>query len=213
VPSASTSDPRHVWVSWERLPGWIERYGERHPGTTVLVRPTEVSGSSPDGSCFGFDVPIVPLEEPTLEGLTAHLARPWKIGIVLVRKGGFAVARLEGSAVVESKVGQRHVQSRSKKGGWSQQRFARRRDNQAQAAYDAASGYVHDILLPHSRDLDLLVTGGDKPAVDAVFAFRALTPLLSAPQQWLPGLPDPKRKVLDDAISSVRSVRIELTDP
>ena len=130
---------------------------------------------------------------------------------MLVRKGGFAVARLEGAAVAESKVGQRHVQSRSKAGGWSQQRFARRRDNQAQAAYDAASGYVHEILLPHARDLDLLVTGGDRAAVDAVFGFRALTPLLwcRTMASW-PATPNARSSTR--AIALVRSTRWRITD-
>jgi hypothetical protein len=212
VPSGSTSDVRQVAVGWQRLPGWIDRYTERHPGSTVDVSAEAVSGTSPDGSSFRFEIPFEPLSDERLVGLRAHLERPWVIGIVLVRKGGFAVARLSGAEVVESKVGQRHVQSRSKAGGWSQQRFARRRDNQAKAAYDAASGYVHEILLPYVARLDLLVTGGDKAAVEAVFEEPALRPLLAITQRWLPGLPDPKRQVLDAAISQARSVEIAITD-
>ena len=47
---------------------------------------------------------------------------------------------------MESKVGQRHVQGRTKAGGQSQQRFARRRDNQARAAYEAAAEHAARIL-------------------------------------------------------------------
>ena len=67
----------------------------------------------------------------------AEPPRDW--GVLLVRKGGFAVARLAGSEVVASKVGQRHVQGRTKAGGQSQQRFARRRENQARVASRAHS--------------------------------------------------------------------------
>jgi len=176
------------------------------------VGASEVRGDSPDGSNFSFVVPFAPMAEASLDGMRTHLAEPWRIGVLLVRKGGFAVARCEGPAVVASKVGQRHVQSRSKAGGWSQQRFARRRDNQAQAAYDAASGYVHELLLPHATGLDLLVTGGDRAAVEAVLGVRALTPLLNVPQRWLPGLPDPKRQILEAAVSKVRSVEIQISD-
>ena len=66
--------------------------------------------------------------------------------MLLVRKGGFAVARLAGDRIVESKVGQRHVQGRTKAGGQSQQRFARRRDNQARQAYEAAAEHAARIL-------------------------------------------------------------------
>lgn len=220
MPSASTSDPssapagpRIVAVPWERIPGWVERYEARHPGTDWTYAADRVVGTSPDGSSCSFEVPFAPLVDRSPGGLAAHLARDRVIGVVLVRKGGFAVARLVGADVVESKVGQRHVQGRSKAGGWSQQRFARRRDQQAQAAYDAASGHVHRILVPHAGRLDLLVAGGDRSAVDAVFGFRALSPLLGVPQRWLPGLPDPRRQVLDAAVTSARSVQIEITDP
>jgi predicted NBD/HSP70 family sugar kinase len=132
--------------------------------------------------------------------------------VLLVRRGGFAVARLAGDQVVESKVGQRHVQGRTKAGGWSQQRFARRRDNQAQAAFDAAAAHVERIVMPSVRSLDLLVVGGDRAAADAVLATPELAALAAVRQQWLPGLPDPKRDVLDRAVAVACSVRVEVVD-
>jgi hypothetical protein len=208
----SGPEPRTVAVPFDRLVGWISRYGDRHPGTRWDYRPEGVAAGSPDGSSASFEVPFPPLTDRSPEGLSSHLARPRQLGVVIVRKGGFAVARVVGDQIVASKVGRRHVQSRSKAGGWSQQRFARRRDNQAQAAYDAASGHVHEILLPHVADLDLLVTAGERRAVDKVFAFAALTPLLGVRQHWLPGIPDPSRSVLDQAIGAARSVSVTVVD-
>ena len=208
----SRPEPRTVAVPFERLDGWISRYDGRHPGTSWEYTPASVAAASPDGSSASFDVPFPPLADLTVEGLAAHLARPRGIGVVIVRKGGFAVARVVGDEVVESKVGHRHVQSRSKAGGWSQQRFARRRDNQARDAYDATSRYVHEILLPHAGPLDLLVTAGDRAAVEAVFGFRTLSPLLDVAQRWLPGVPDPTRAVLDKTITAARSVDVTVTD-
>ena len=95
---------------------------------------------------------------------------PPRWGVLLVRKGGFAVARLERERTVESKVGQRHVQGRTKAGGQSQQRFARRRDNQARAAYEAAAEHAARIL----AGVRLVVTGGDHAAVEAVLTDRRL---------------------------------------
>ena len=97
-------------------------------------------------------------------------ASPLHWGILLVRKGGFAVASLHGITVLRSKVGQRHVQGRTKAGGQSQQRFARRRDNQARQAYEAAAEHAHRILVLESVPAEALVCGGDRPAVDAVLA-------------------------------------------
>jgi len=142
----TAGEPRTVAVAFERIAGWRARYDDHHAGSAWVYGSDRVTATSPDGSSASFDVPFPPLSDLTVEGLAAHLAQPRGIGVVIVRKGGFAVAWVLGAEVVESKVGQRHVQSRTKAGGWSQQRFARRRENQAREAYDAASGYVREIL-------------------------------------------------------------------
>ena len=137
--------------------------------------------------------------------MTACAAPPvW--GVLLVRKGGFAVARLEREAVVESKVGQRHVQGRTKAGGQSQQRFARRRDNQARAAYEAAAEHAARILV----GVPLLVTGGDHAAVEAVLEDRRLAGLVVVPPFL--AVPDPRRSVLEQAIVEAGSVRIRVVN-
>lgn len=194
------------------MAGWVERYEARHPDTGWTIAPTLVTARSADGSTVSFDVPVAPLADLTMPGLVGHLARSWSIGILLVRRGGFAIARLAGDTVVESKVGQRHVQGRSKAGGWSQQRFARRRDNQARSAFDAAAGYVEAMLVPYARSMDLVAVGGDRSAADAVLGAPELAALGAVPQQWLGGLPDPRRSVLDRAVHEVRSLRVEIVD-
>ena len=131
--------------------------------------------------------------------------------MLLVRKGGFAVARLTAGAVVDSKVGRRHVQGRTKAGGQSQQRFARRRDNQAREAYEAAAEHTHRLLSPYP--LRALVVGGDRSAVDAVLTDPRLAKLAKVRvDPWL-AVPDPRRGVLDQAVVDAQSVAITLTDP
>jgi peptide subunit release factor 1 (eRF1) len=132
--------------------------------------------------------------------------------VLLVRKGGFAVARLEGGQIVESKVGQRHVQGRTKAGGQSQQRFSRRRDNQARQAYEAAADHAARILgLVHdSRGQLQVVTGGDRAAVEEVLEDPRLKALAVTPP-WL-AVPDPKRGVLDQAVRDACAVRIEVVN-
>ncbi len=172
-----------------------------------------MTARSGDGAEVAFGVPLGELTELSVAAVLSHLERPWGLGVVLVRRGGFAVARLIGAQVVESKVGQRHVQGRSKAGGWSQQRFARRRGNQAAAAYDAAAGHVNRLLVPHARALDAVATGGDRQAVLTVLAQPALSPLSTVPQLWVGAFGDPRRDVLTAAIGAARSVQIEVRDP
>jgi hypothetical protein len=200
-------------VPWERLAGWIERFDARHSAVDWRLTETRVTASSGDGTRVTFDVPMAPLHGGSLSDLDAHLRHPWRIGIVLVRRGGFAVARVVGAETVAVKVGKRHVQSRTKAGGWSQQRFARRRSNQAQVAFDAATRYVEDLLLPHAEELDQLATGGDRQAVATVLGAATLQPLATLPQRELTVSGDPSRDVLTRSVSEVRSVRIEITDP
>jgi len=115
-------------------------------------------------------------------------------------------------ALLEHKIGQRHVQGRTKAGGQSQQRFARRRENQARSAYDAAAGHAARVLgLPHH--LDALVTGGDRPAVTAVLDDPRLLALRTlVVSRWL-AVPDPRRAVLDQAVVDAVAVEITVTDP
>ncbi len=116
------------------------------------------------------------------------------------------MARLAGETVVESKTGQRHVQGRTKAGGQSQQRFARRRDNQARVAYEAAAEHAARIL----GGVPLLVTGGDHAAVEAVLADRRLAGLVVVPPFL--AVPDPRRSVLDQAILDAGNVRISVVN-
>ena len=132
---------------------------------------------------------------------------PGDWGVLLVRKGGFAVARLAGTELVEHKVGQRHVQGRTKAGGQSQQRFARRRDNQARQAYEAAADHAARLL----AGLGPVVTGGDRPAVQEVLADRRLAGL-AVVGPWLP-VPDPRRRELDAAIADAQAAAIEIEEP
>jgi GrpB protein/Actinobacteria/chloroflexi VLRF1 release factor len=213
APPSSDTGARTVSVPWERLCGWIERFDARHPAVEWRLTESRVTASSGDGTRVAFDVPLGPLPSGSLDGLAAHLRHAWRVAIVLVRRGGFVVARLEGPETVEIKVGKRHVQSRTKAGGWSQQRFARRRSNQAQVAFDAATQYVEDLLLPHADDLDLLATGGDRRAVGTVLGNPRLSKLTDLRQLNLTVSGDPTRELLDRAVAEVRSVRIEITDP
>ena len=137
----------------------------------------------------------------------AVVAPPSDWGVLLVRKGGFAVARLAGDRTVESKVGQRHVQGRTKAGGQSQQRFARRRDNQARQAYEAAAEHAVRIL---GQAAARVVAGGDRPAVDEVLADPRLA-RVTVVAPWLP-VPDPRRGVLEQAIRDACSARVEVVN-
>lgn len=202
---------RFVSVAPERLDRWLAGFVERHGTTTYDVTPTRLSAAADDGSRADIDVPFGPLEELTPAGLVAHVLTDRRLGLLLVRRGGYGAGVFDGGKLVDSKVGSRHVQGTTKAGGWSQQRFARRRDNQAREAFAAATEVAVRILAP--ARLDVLVCGGDRKAVDTVLEdprLKGLVPLVRPP---FLGVADPKQKVLEQAGVDARAVRITLTDP
>ena len=101
------------------------------------------------------------------------------------------------------------MQGRTKAGGQSQQRFARRRDNQARAAYEAAADHAARIL---ADALDALVTGGDQAAVDAVLDDPRLSRVAERRTSLWLAVPDPRRAVLDQAVRDAVAVRVDVTN-
>lgn len=198
-----------VAVPAARLERWVANFVIRHGDTTLKVAAGALAGEADDGSSFAarlpFDAAYAGAADPA--AFVAALAPPEPWGVLLVRKGGFAVARLTGDRIVEHKIGQRHVQGRTKAGGQSQQRFARRRDNQARQAYEAAAEHAARILGGGAMPV---VTGGDHAAVEEVLTDPRLR-RLSVVGPWL-AVPDPRRAVLDAAIADALCVRIEVVN-
>ena len=190
---------------WQR---WVDNFGTGHGGADLVVEGGALRGVAADGSHFAARLPFdTAYDGPAQAGAFAAAAvAPASWGVLLVRKGGFAVARLAGTEMVEHKVGQRHVQGRTKAGGQSQQRFARRRDNQARQAYEAAADHAARIL----GGVPLASTGGDHGAVDAVLTDPRLAGL-TVVEPWL-AVPDPRRAVLDAAIADTQAIRVDVTN-
>ncbi len=203
-------EPRTVTVPLHRLPRWIDGFAQRHgsaPGTHagwVL--------QAPDGARAELVPPpwlahVAPEASPAdLPGL----APTW--GVLLLRRAGYAVARLEGGTIDQRKVGSRHVHGRTAAGGWSQQRYARRRANQADEIVSACAAAAERVLPRAGHEPSFLVTGGDRPLL------AALRPLLPPALAALPvvahlavGTPD--AHVLAEVPDRVLAVAITLHEP
>jgi hypothetical protein len=211
-----TSGTRRVEVAAERVPRWLENFASRHGEPAYEPGPERVTVTAPDGTGAVLHVPFPPLDvDPDAAdgGLAAHVARDRRVGVLLVRLGGYAAGVFEGTRLVSSKVGSRHVQGRTAAGGQSQQRFARRRREQARAAYAAAADVAARVLVPEADRLDALVTGGDRTAVAAVLEDPRLAPLRDRVSGGLLDVPDPRQKVLEDAPRRFRAVVVDVTDP
>ena len=186
---------RDLEVAPERVERWVAGFHERH-GTGPaewsgdrLVRVTGADGATAVAEYFPYD----------------------PLGVVLVRRGGYAVGLAQEGRFLAAKVGTRHVQSRTAAGGWSQQRFARRRSNQADALADAVAQHVVSLVLPGAPVG--VVVGGDRQLVSHVLSDVRLRALAGLPRRELFDLPDPRRDVLERSLQRGRAVRIHLTEP
>jgi hypothetical protein len=209
--------PRVVEVGAGRLRRWCEGFAERHGGPPAVTRcgPGLVL-TGPDGATAtlipGFGWPEGLCD---LSAAFSWVVAPRRCAVVLVRRGGYACALVDtgrpgSAALTASKIGTRYVQSRTAAGGWSQQRFARRRANQARDLARSVTDVADRLLRPGPADW--LVTGGDRPLVDAVLADSRLRALAALPRGPHLAIGDP-RAAVHSLPELMAAVRIRLTDP
>jgi len=211
---------RAVEVPPSRLAGWFTRFGDRHGGVTrTELTSADVVVTARDGTSATCVVPFGPLPEVgtfdglAVAGLVAHVARPRRLGLVLVRLGGHSVGVCVGGRVEVSRTDRRQVHGRSAAGGWSQQRFARRRAGQAREALQAAAADVVAVLGSEVSTLDGVVLGGDRSALDVLRADARLAKVFALAGPRVLDVPEPRRTVLDDAAARAQSVELVVRDP
>ncbi|MDQ1292447.1 MAG: hypothetical protein QG608_325 [Actinomycetota bacterium] len=225
---------RTVAVPADRLPRWVAGFA-RHHGEALAGTAEPATGflriTAPDGALAVLRPPTVPdhaapdhtagdhtageaLTGEALTGAVTALAdgvlSAGTVGVVLVRRGGFAAAVVERGSLAAHRVGSRHVQGRTAAGGWSQQRFARRRRKQTDELADAAVRLAAEVLSPWSGRLDTLATGGDRPLVEQVLADSSLSFLSDLPHRPHLAVGDPKGTLVRTLPALLSAVRIDL---
>ena len=210
---------RWVEVGPDRLEGWLARFDARHPVVRTCYRDSVVDVEAACGALAECHPPFPPLDvagdqEGLVAGpLVAHARRERVVGVLLVRLGGHAAGVFQGDRLLASKVGRRLVHGRHSAGGWSQQRFERRRAGQARVAQQAAADDAANVLLPRRRELEAVVLGGDRRAVDEVTRDRRLAPLLELAVDRFLTVPDPRLEVLRRTPRTFRAVQIRVVEP
>ncbi len=203
-------------VAPERLSGWLEGFAARHGRPAVEADAGHVRLVAPDGAEARIRLAWGPLDtdEPLAE-LVAAYTLPRRIGALIVRRQAHAVGVFDGDTLVAGRHGSHYVQGRTKAGGWSQQRYARRRANQAGRAFEAAAADAASVLLPEVDHMEALVTGGDRAGVLAVLAEPGLERLADPALRRGFGtfaVPDPNARVLAGFATGFRAVPIELNE-
>jgi hypothetical protein len=225
VKNVAGSGAKWLDVSAERFPGWISSFARRHGDSAALgldLAGGLVTFTAADGAVaechppFGesFAGPQGAGPEEAAAAVAAHAQVPRTVGVLLVRLGGYAAGVFAGypPELADAKVGSRLVHGRSAAGGWSQQRFARRREKQANEALEAAASTALAVFGRGPR-LDAVVLGGDKRAAAELRGNPRLAPYLALATERFLTVPDPKRVVLEGTPALFTAVRIRLTEP
>ncbi len=224
--NAAGSGAKWLDVPAERFPGWVASFAVRHgepaaPGVTL--GDGAATFTARDGAAAECHPPFAEsFAWPRAEAgpdeaaglLAAHARVPRTVGVLLVRLGGYAAGVFAGypPALADAKVGSRLVHGRSAAGGWSQQRFARRREKQAGEALDAAAATAAAVFGRGPR-LDAVVLGGDKRAAAELRDDPRLARYLALATERFLTVPDPKRAVLEATPRAFTAIRIRLTEP
>jgi peptide subunit release factor 1 (eRF1) len=132
------------------------------------------------------------------------------VSVLLVRRRAHAVGVFAGSDLLTSKVDSTYVQATTRAGGWSQQRYARRRTNQARAAFANAADTTARILLPYAAQLDALICGGDRAAVEAVLDDPRLRTLADLRRRPFLSTPEPRLRILQATPEQFQAVHVTL---
>lgn len=129
--------------------------------------------------------------------LRALVMQRYRIAVVLLRLGGWAVGIYEGDALMTARNGGRFVKNRHRKGGQSQRRFERIREKQIDQLF-AQLCAVAESLLMGTEAIDWLFLGGDRHTVQA---FRKSCPAIAATKIPLSprflDVPEPRHETLE----------------
>jgi hypothetical protein len=215
---------RTVRISPARVRRWVEGFSRRHGEVHGTVGAAGLALRADDGST-ALLVPVLSALMPALmpagprddlETWLAHLSTPVTrdrgLAVVLVRRGGFAVALVEDGIVAASRCGTRRVQGRTAAGGWSQQRFARRRAKQADELLAAAGALAARILVPVIPRAQALVTAGDRSLVAEVLRAPAVAAVAALPAVGHLALPDPRPAVVRALPEDLAAIRVVLAE-
>jgi peptide subunit release factor 1 (eRF1) len=154
--------------------------------------------------------PFPLVEKITFSGYVAEplrqmLTSDYIIGLVLVHLGSYAVGICRGEKLISSKVGTGLIHGRHKKGGSSQQRFQRRRENQVQEFLDRVCLHIREHLEHHVQLIDYVVYGGPR---QTILLLQKRCPFLqSLEERVIPSLdvPSLRQRVLETAVGRIWS--------
>ncbi|MBI4289800.1 MAG: hypothetical protein HY671_15410 [Chloroflexi bacterium] len=143
------------------------------------------------------------------EPLRSLLVHDYRIAIVLVRLGAFAIGLCQGESLLASKVGSGNIHSRHRQGGSSQKRFQRHREKQIEYFFTRVCSHAQEILTKETEPIDYIVYGGAWTTILMLQKQCSFLRLFDSRNlQALLDIPEPRQPVLEEAIQRVWSSRV-----
>lgn len=211
---------RDVRVPPERLQRWVDNFAAGHGGVVdVSTSDGMVTLRADDGSqaCVSTLWPPVDLRQLPVACMARHAAKRRVVLVVSVRRGGFGCAVVADGAVLHSKHGTRYVQSRTAAGGWSQQRYARRRAGQSHqvvaGAVDATLRVWAVSVKESHVPVGVAIAGDTGLLRETMAQVEKAQPVVGGlPQVSVPLDGDPRMATSQELAKRVRCVRVEVVN-
>ncbi|WP_146361838.1 Vms1/Ankzf1 family peptidyl-tRNA hydrolase [Arthrobacter yangruifuii] len=191
---------RTTYVSADRLSGWLERF-EAAQGTVEFVPENEgLRVRAVSGAEARLFAPWPADGRPgrganDVERLASLAGQARTLGLVLVRRGGYAVGVAREGRLLGSKTGSSNM----------------RRANAAEALAGTVAEQAAAVF--SSATPEYLVFGGDRVLAEQVAARREFSRWAALPRLRPLDVPDPKAAVLAQAARNAASVFVRVTLP
>ncbi|MBN1690517.1 MAG: hypothetical protein JW901_05810 [Dehalococcoidia bacterium] len=164
--------------------------------------------------------PPFPLDESRVvrsyepAALEAVLERDWRLALVLVRLGRYAIGVFHGEKLIDCKAGTGLVHARHHKGGSSANRFARHREKQMESFFTRVEVHAREILEPHLKEIDYVIYGGTRETLQTMRSqCRFFSNLQSKSLGRLLSVREPRRSTLGEAnAQAYASTVFEITE-
>ncbi len=193
---------RTAFVPAQRLTGWAERFAAAHQGLASTTDTDDgVQLAMRDGATALLTPPWPDDGRPgrgagLVERLASLASQERRLGLILVRRGGYGVGVAVAGKLVASKVGTASARSR----GGDQGAVVVER-----AASEAAKVFA-------GQGFEYLATGGDKQLVESVLGAASLRFVAGRPRLAPLTVTDPKMAVLQKAAADFAAVRVQITE-
>jgi hypothetical protein len=186
------SGSRTALVPAERLLGWVDRFTASHGPVVEDFDDGGLLLRAANGAKALLRAPWPadgrPGRGPTeLDRLASLASQERGLGLLLVRKGGYAIAAASGSTILASKGGKRLV--------------------------DIKATAEHAARVFKEQRIEYIVPGGDRSLVDQVLAQPSLRSVAGRARLAFLDVQEPKAAVLAKAAADACSVRITVSDP